>query len=522
MICAVALSVCSAGSDKPLSGRELLKTMRRKDRQPAQSSGTRHTPPNKSHPSVSELLDKFAETQDKLQSYIIKSESWSDFNLKTLGRKRRISRICEVRYDGTQKQGNRVKLCKLMWGRVGSRDVSKDAPVYTSWLWDGENYMRYSGVPKGNAKRDVCPGKVRPYMSGKDEIANGRLTSRMYGTALTGYLSGSEDRVEKVLREARNISVRRRTERVGGVKCYVVDADSKHGKHTLWIDPEHGYNIAKAEVELLRGEGHFFYGKPFETAGKKLTLSMENVRFKEVEGIWLPVEADMRYRRAFGGIGQRSDSRTHVKIIEVLLNPDHEALGSFTPHDIPDGAEVTAYVDLNSGFITAWDPKYRWQSDAKLVVDRKGQWVKYEPGKGLLPVVKAVPDLRELELKIKPAETTDKKILLCFCDLGAPASQRAVLALNKLAGRIESQAVVPAVLHCSSTNPGIADTWVRTNDVRLPVGKLQDVVPEILRAWRVEKLPWLVLTDGGHVVTAEGFDVSQAGEKIREAGNAKR
>jgi len=57
---------------------------------------------------------------------------------------------------------------------------------------------------------------------------------------------------------------------------------------------KHDYNIAKAHVQLLQGEGHFFYSKPFETAGKKLDFTMENVRFKNIDGIWLAVEADMR------------------------------------------------------------------------------------------------------------------------------------------------------------------------------------------------------------------------------------
>ncbi len=488
---------------------------------PVCSAGTARSKGKLKHPTALELLDKYAQMQGKLQSYIIKSESWSDFSLQTLGRKRRIYRICEVRYDGTQRKGNRVKLCKLMWGQVGTKYRSKDDPAYTSWMWDGENYMRYSGAPKENAKPGVCPGKVRPYMSGRGEITNGRLTSRMYGTALTGYLSGSEDRVDKVLRQAREISVGRRTEKVGGVECYVIDAETKYGRHALWIDPQHGYNIARAEVQLLEGENHYFYGKPFETAGKKLNLSMDNVRFKKIKGIWLPVEADMRYRRAFGSIGQRSDSRTHIKVTEIVLNPDHEALGSFVPDDIPDGAQVTAYVDLNSGFITAWDPLYRWQSNAKVVVDRKGQPVKYEPGKGLLPVVKAVPNLRELGLKISPDKTRGKEILLCFCDLTQPASQKYVLELNRLSASLAENAVLVAALHCSKANPNVSDAWVRANNVRLTIGKLRDVVPELLRAWRAEKLPWLVLTDTEHTITAEGFDLNELEEKIREAGGAK-
>ncbi|MFH1716000.1 MAG: hypothetical protein ABIF19_01505 [Planctomycetota bacterium] len=139
----------------------------------------------------------------------------------------------------------------------------------------------------------------------------------------------------------------------------------------------------------------------------------------------------------------------------------------------------------------------------------------------MLPVVKAVPDLRELELKIKPTQTKGKKILLCFCDLAQPASQKYVLDLNEEAGRIESQGVIVAVLHCSKVNPGFADSWVRSNRVRLPVGKLPDVVPQVLRAWRVEKLPWLVMTDCDHIVIAEGFSQKELAEKIKEADNAK-
>ena len=238
----------------------------------AQLRPAARTPDN---PAAAELLDKYAQTQDKFQSCIIKTESSSQFSLQTLGRRRRIDEICEVRYDGTQEQGNRVKPCKLMWGQVGTKQVPKEEPVYTSWTWDGQNYMRYSGAPKENARLDVCPGRVRPYMSGAGEIANGSLTSRMFGTALTGYL-----------------------------------------------------------------------------------------------------------------------------------------------------------------------------------------------------------------------------------------------------GSIEEKGVIAAVLHCSKTDPGIADTWGRAEKIRLPIGKIQDVAPEVLRAWRIETLPHLILTNTDHVITAEGFGVGQLNEKIGETRSA--
>ena len=38
-------------------------------------------------PAASELLERYAQTQDNLQSYIIKSEAWSDFGLNRLEEK---------------------------------------------------------------------------------------------------------------------------------------------------------------------------------------------------------------------------------------------------------------------------------------------------------------------------------------------------------------------------------------------------------------------------------------------------
>jgi len=132
------------------------------------------------HPAAFELLDKYAETQDKLKSYIIKSESSIEVDNSFRIGIGKSGRLCEVRYDGNRADGNRVKLCEYLWGQVGKQLVPKDAPMYRSWLWDGENYMRYTGPSKKKGKAANRFGKVHPYMSGAGEIKNGKLTSRMY------------------------------------------------------------------------------------------------------------------------------------------------------------------------------------------------------------------------------------------------------------------------------------------------------------------------------------------------------
>ena len=49
-------------------------------------------------------------------------------------------------------------------------------------------------------------------------------------------------------------------EKVGEYQCYVVEAVVKNrGKYIIWLDPEHGYNIAQAMVR--KGENAILYGK---------------------------------------------------------------------------------------------------------------------------------------------------------------------------------------------------------------------------------------------------------------------
>ena len=50
---------------------------------------------------------------------------------------------------------------------------------------------------------------------------------------------------------------------------------------------------------------------------------------------------------------------------------------------------------------------------------------------------------------------------------------------------------------------------------------LSDVVSDLRMAWRIEKLPWLILADREHVVTAEGFGLEKLDEKIKDAEQAE-
>ena len=117
--------------------------------------------------------------------------------------------------------------------------------------------------------------------------------------------------------------------------------------------------------------------------------------------------------------------------------------------------------------------------------------------------------------------TQNSKILLCFCDMRQPASQRCVLALRERARSLSDNGVIPALLQCSTGSIDRVNAWMQKNEIEFPTGRMQERLEQVLRAWRVEELPWLVLTDTDHVVIAEGFALAELNEQLNAAGGAK-
>ena len=59
------------------------------------------------------------------------------------------------------------------------------------------------------------------------------------------------------------------------------------------------------------------------------------------------------------------------------------------------------------------------------------------------------------------------------------------------------------------------DEWLDENNISFPVGIFEDNQEEIRQIWDVRSMPWLILTDGRHIVRAEGFASADLDEKLR-------
>ncbi len=215
----------------------------------------------------------------------------------------------EYRWDGRQ-----LRRRERTWGdwefRPASESRSKEQATYEIGLSKLDCSIQYSGFVD-----NLQEGLVgyRAFPSDPKVVREDALNNTVF-----------LNRLDLELRDCKDASVRAQTERINGVDCYVLDAQDANGRHTLWIDPNHGYHFARCTRE---------------TEGERSVT--ETVAFQQVDGEWIPVERvfDMRTFMPPGLLEMHIVER--VKISEFKIRPDHKALKSFEFDDqIPNGARL--------------------------------------------------------------------------------------------------------------------------------------------------------------------------------------
>ena len=205
-------------------------------------------------PTAKELLDKYAETQDKLKSFIIKFNNSCDSISSRPGtpkRKRKTYRTYEVRFDG-----NRYNILQYISGDVFGTHISKDDPIYRNWLWDGKTIFVYTRSSKEYYEKTGknSLGRLSIYQKMRDNLKPRKMINSSADAYLCGFFNSDIERVDSILRQGNILRVRDKMTEVSGSECYVIDGFTKHGKYTVWIDPQHGYNIVKATTHKKEGD----------------------------------------------------------------------------------------------------------------------------------------------------------------------------------------------------------------------------------------------------------------------------
>jgi len=161
-------------------------------------------------------------------------------------------------------------------------------------------------------------------------------------------------------------------------------------------------------------------------------------------------------------------------------------------------------------------------TNVRIVVSESSSSTRYIPKQPPSLLGKALPDLKQLKIDLPSEDSENKIILVCFWDMQQRPSRHCVTEVAKQAEQLKQKGVTIVAVQASKIDASALKEWVEKYNITFPVGAVEGDVEKTNFAWGVRSLPWLILTNCDHVVTAEGFAVSGLTNKIKEITDAKR
>ncbi len=458
-----------------------------------------------SGPSVSELLDRYTQALDATQSFRDTYEEVVDFSYRTSqSMEGKQFKRGQNRADGRA----RVYCQQYIWGDFNpkNRDLPESAPRYNLRIVEADTtrYVHATAVnnPRVKGTAYFQPAKQDPALFNMETFAGSY-----------GYLA-CDKRLDVVLRAAKRISIRPATEIVNGVACHVIDARTAYGRYTVWLDPTHGYNAAKVTRKATGGDKESEWLMP---KGDHASGSVVITRFDQVGGVWVPVEADQETVYTSGELFRRS--RSHYQRANVVLDPDHDKLGSFAnPLEHPaNDPELNNETRVSILLPSSVSVKASWQ-DGKIVdasgkvIDISQLWPNTE--KSLLDT--PLPALTDLSKDLSQLEISDKPLLVCLCDLQQRSSRNNLSRLARKVDALSVEGLAIVVVQVSPMDLKRYQNWLKNANIDLPIHICEGDFDLKKADWATKGLPWLILTDKSHIVRAEGFTVDELDLRIGE------
>jgi hypothetical protein len=305
-------------------------------------------------PSAKDILGNYSKNRSAYDSFIAKCRLTQQFALTSLNEKYPARKGTDLHQEEFRFDGVRGCWLETWWGHINgaAANVPESNPWFRYELFANNGREYWYGRANNS---DI--GQVN---LGRDKLADNRgedlMTHSFDGSGLLGYFYGDNERIDKILRDSPGVTVRDKTEQVGGRQCYIVDAKTDRGQYTLWMDPERGYCIAKATV--ARKAGDKSYGTALRGTDQVL-VTVSNVKLVDQNGVWVPAGGDIESR-----IEETGKYKLHqlakVTEMDITINPNHDALGSFDPNTvIRSGAMVNVFTEVVTQYI--------WQEGGKLV-----------------------------------------------------------------------------------------------------------------------------------------------------------
>ena len=126
---------------------------------------------------------------------------------------------------------------------------------------------------------------------------------------------------------------------------------------------------------------------------------------------------------------------------------------------------------------------------------------------------KPLPDLTALGLAggDVPAK---RPLLALLIDAEQRPSRRLLKRMTELADTYKQKGLAVIVLQAGAMEGAALEAWKQENAIPFPVGLFKGNREKARAAWGAAALPWLILADADHKVTAEGFAIGELDEKL--------
>jgi hypothetical protein len=257
-------------------------------------------------------------------------------------------------------------------------------------------------------------------------------------------------------------------------------------------------------------------------AASDVETELREWTYEQVDGTWIPKTFTFSYNvKSPGTYGDTSRTR-RVSFVDNILNdpiPVSEfALGAL---GYCHGQEVTDRRPKNPSVYSAGG---NWEQKLALELQPLHPRAAYEelPLEFAEPLSgKPLPELSAPGIDIMPEQIADGIRLICFFDMNQRPSRNCITQLAKQAEQLKEKGTTVVAVQASKVSKNTLYDCIKENEIPFPVGMIQGDEEKTRFNWGVKSLPWLILTDTEHIVTAEGFGPDELDAKIEGAKNAK-
>lgn len=267
-----------------------------------------------------------------------------------------------------------------------------------------------------------------------------------------------------------------RSEKMGTDECLLLENDYSDAKtgFRIWVVPSKGYCIRRLQS--------FYRGR--------ITQEYTTTLREYLPGIWW--FNSVRSRIAAVKQAGRPEKIVELSVSSLQLNePINPKTFTLEGTNIPHGTKVRDNI-----------------------TGRRYRHVNIPSPPSLIG--RSLPEFKDFRIELSTAGMDERSILLCLFDMNQRPSRNCLRQLSKRANQFKARDVCIVAVHASRVDEAAVNEWTQENSISFPVGLVEGDAEKVCLTWGVRSLPWLILTDERHIVTAEGFGLSELAGKIAQ------